>query len=82
MASSLNEELHSKKIESQAEKYYDKYRDQMDLLGNSVLSKVKKGIDQYEVYALGKQLESFDAYRELCEENGNTNLLGQIPNVA
>lgn len=82
MAGSMNEELQSKKIVSLAEAYYDKYRAQMDLLGKSVLAKVKKGVSEFDVYALGKQLESFDAYRQLCEENGNVNLLGQIPNVA
>lgn len=79
---SLNEELQSKKIASLAEAMYDKYRAQMDLLSKSTLAKVRNGISEFDVYALGKQLESFDAYRQLCEENGNVNLLGTIPNVA
>lgn len=78
----MNEQLQSKKIASLAEGYYEKYRSQMDLLNKSVLAKVNRGITEFDVFALGKQLESFDAYRALCEENGNTNLLGQIPNVA
>ena len=80
--STMNEELQAAKIKSYAESYHDKYRAQMDLLGKSVLAKVRGTVSEFDVYALGKQLESFDAYRALCEENGNTNLLGQIPNVA
>lgn len=74
-------EEYAQKIEKQAEKFYENYRDQMDLLDRSVLSKVR-AITPYDYYALGKQLESFEIYKALCEEEGNLNQLGKIPNVA
>jgi hypothetical protein len=71
------------RINNEADRLYGKWRKQMDLLEKSVLAKVRKGgIDAYDVYALGKQLEAFEAYVAICEEEGNTNLLGQLPKVA
>jgi hypothetical protein len=54
----------------------------MDLLDQSLLSKAKGGLEPYDVYALGKQLESFDSYLLLCEEDGNLGQLGKIPQIA
>jgi hypothetical protein len=73
------------KMQKSAELYYDKYRDQMDLLEHSILAQVKKnkgGIQAYDIYALGKQLEQFEDHMAFNEEQGNVNLLGQIPNIA
>lgn len=69
------------KIKRQAEQYHERFRDQMDALGKSPLAKVRT-IDAYEAYALGKQLEQFDFYKQICEEQGNVNLLGKIPDIA
>jgi hypothetical protein len=76
------EELHEGAMNKQAEYYYSKYRKQMDLLEKSILCKVRGGLQAQDVYALGKQLESFDAYKQLCEEEGSISQLGQIPKVA
>lgn len=76
------QEMKEKGMAKQAEMMYEKYRKQMDLLEKSVLAKVKGGLTSSDVYALGKQLEAFDAYVALCEEEGNTNQLGQLPKVA
>lgn len=71
------------KIKKIAEQYHERYRKQMDLLeSKSILAKVKGSIDYYDVYALGKQLESFEYYKAMCEEQGNVNLLGKLPDVA
>lgn len=79
----MNEEVRMAKLERFAGDYYDKYRDQMDLLEKSMLCKVKGSITPYDVYALGKQLEQFESQSAwLSEEQGNVNLLGQIPNIA
>lgn len=76
-------ELMDKKMKRVAETLYDKYRDQMDLMEKeSLLAKVKKGLSPYDVYALGKQLESFDQYLLMCEEDGNLGQLGKIPQIA
>jgi len=75
-------QLMTHKMQAQAEGLYEKYRDQMDLLDQSILSKAKGGLEPYDVYALGKQLESFDSYLLLCEEDGNLGQLGKIPQIA
>lgn len=79
----MNENSKLGALQKQAEQMYDKYRKHMDILDKSVLAKVKKGgIDTSDYYALGKQLEQFEIYKALCEEQGNVNLLGKLPDVA
>lgn len=84
--SNINENSRLAKLEKFAGQYYDRYRDQMDLLEKSMLCKVKGSITPYDVYALGRQLEQFEDQQAwlkgMNEEQGNVNLLGQIPNVA
>lgn len=89
MSKQISEELDERlklmdeKIKKTAENLFEKYRPQMDLLEkDSLLCKVKGRLDPYDVYALGKQLESFDAYLALCEDDGNLGLLGKIPQIA
>ena len=74
--------LMDQKIKADAEVLYERYRDQMDLLKGSLLGKVKGGIEPYDVYALGKQLEAFDTYIAMCEDDGNLGQLGKIPQIA
>lgn len=76
------QELLESKIEKEAERLYDKWRKQMDILEKSVLCKHRGGLQAHDVFALGKQLEAYQAYQEMCEEDGNVNQLGQIPKVA
>lgn len=71
-------------ISQMAEKYDKQYRKQVELLSKSPLAKAR-GIQEADVYALGKQLEQFDHYTKVSkmnEEVGNVNLLGVIPNIA
>jgi len=75
-------EAKTAKAKDQALIYYDRYRDQIDLLEHSTLAKIKGKVDIYDVYALGKQLEQYDTMTAICEEVGNTALLGVIPNIA
>ena len=70
-----------KNIKMQAEIFHKNYRNQMDLLEKSMLAKVRP-ITSYDVWALGKQLENFDYHAKFCEEQGNVNLLGKIPDIA
>lgn len=75
------EALYEKRAQ-EADFYYDKYQDHCTLLEGSMLAKVKGGIDPYDVWCLGKQLESYEYYQSFCEESGNTNQLGVVPKVA
>jgi hypothetical protein len=77
----VREELQQKMLQQSAEKYYGSYRDQMDILEDSLLSKVRP-ITPFDVYALGKQLESWEVYRAMCEEDGTLSTLGTIPKIA
>lgn len=76
------QELLESKIEKNAEKLYEQFRDQMDAFEKSPVAKVKNGLQASDVYALGKQFEQWESYLAMCEEEGNTNLLGKLPNVA
>ena len=71
----MNEEksvMQENKMKVQAEQYYDKYRPQMEALDHSLLAKVRGGAPTIsDYYALGKQLEQFDGYHAVCEEDGN-----------
>lgn len=78
---SINEQLKGKKIEQDADRYSKIYRPQLDLLESSPLSKTRS-ITAFDYYALGKQLEQFDDYKRMCEEDGSVTQLGTIPNIA
>jgi hypothetical protein len=78
---SIHEEALGNKVEKDADRYEKKFRTQMRVLENSPLAKVRP-ITPYDHYALGKQLESFEIYKSLCEDDGTLAQLGKIPNVA
>ena len=76
-------EILENKMKKEAEKLYEKYRPQMEALEHSLLAKVRGGtLHIGDYYGLGKQLEQYDNYQEVCEEEGNMNLLGKIPVIA
>jgi hypothetical protein len=86
MESMINEAAVVSRMNEQAEmaadRYFSKYRTHMELLeSHSLLSKLRQ-ITPYDFYALGKQLENFEAYKEMCEDDGTLSQLGKIPNVA
>ena len=74
-----SQELRESRIKKDAEKLYDKYREQMDMYENSLFAKAKGGIDHYDAWSLGVQLEQFQDLLDICEEDGNTNQLGKLP---
>jgi hypothetical protein len=72
----------NEQAEAAAERYFRRYREHMELLeSHSLLSKTRS-VTPYDFYALGKQLEAFEIYRQLCEDDGTLSQLGKIPNVA
>lgn len=79
---SIREQSMGKKVEQDADRYLKQYKSQIQLLeSNSILSKVRT-ITPYDVYSLGKMLESWDIYHQLCEDDGTLSQLGKIPSVA
>lgn len=71
-----------KRVEESAERYFRRYRPQIEALeSSSTLSKVRS-VTPYDIYALGKQLETFDVYKKICEADGALGQLGTIPNIA
>jgi len=70
------------RIERSAEGYLSKYRPFVEALESKSLLSKTRSISATDVYALGKQLENFEVYRDLCEEDGTLAQLGKIPDVA
>ncbi len=73
MESLIQESAVTNRLNEQAEeaagRYFRKYREHMELMENhSLLAKVRS-ITPYDYYALGKQLESFEAYKAMCEDD-------------
>lgn len=70
------------KMEQDAERYFNQYEEHMEVLeSKSMLSKLRQ-VEYYDFWALGKQLEAFEEWRDMCEESGNLGQLGRIPNIA
>lgn len=70
-----------KRVLQMAERYRRKYKTQMRYLEESSLLKKIRSITPYDYYALGSQLESFDLYRNISEEEGSLAQLGRIPKI-
>jgi len=77
----ISEQKLGAKVEQDAERFMKAYAPQMAVLEKSPLAKVRP-IQAYDYYALGKQLEAFEIYRSICEDDGTLAQLGKIPNVA
>jgi len=79
---SLLDRMNEDAIENSAEKYYNRYRDHMQILeSHSILGKVRS-VTPYDFYALGMQLDAWQGYRRMCEDAGTIAALGTIPNIA
>ena len=71
------------RADRKADDYFKRYRKQIEELeSGSVLQKVKGTISNYDICALGQQLESWDDYLAICEETGTVSNLGTIPSIA
>jgi hypothetical protein len=83
MVKSLLEKFNEEHLaEGAAERYLKQYPDHMKALeSHSLLSKVRS-ITPYDIYALGMQLDAFQAYKKFCEDDGTISALGTIPNIA
>jgi hypothetical protein len=78
----MNEENLNKEMERKADEGFAKYREQVEALeSKSVLSKARS-ISEADVVALTKQLDNWKLYEAWCNETGNINKLGNLPNIA
>ena len=76
-------DLREAKMKQQAEVYYDRYRDHMDMLDESLMSKAKGGCNDFDYFVLGKMLEQYDEYEAwVNEEDTSLGALGRIPQIA
>jgi len=79
---SIREQALGQQIEKEAEHYMKRYKSQIELLESQSLVAKVRSITAHDAYSLGKMLESFEIYRDLCEEDGTLSQLGKIPDVA
>lgn len=70
------------KIAKEAEVLFEKYYEQMSALESKSLLSVVRPVNAYDIWAVGKQMEAFEFYMNFCEEEGNVNQLGKLPNIA
>jgi len=80
--STINENSINKDIERQSDRYWNKYRDHMDILESGSLISQVRPVTSMDFYQLGKQLSMFEEYRNMCEEDGTLSQLGKLPDVA
>jgi hypothetical protein len=77
------EKLYEDRAEEGAEHYEKKFARQMAIVDKSPLNRVRPhGITAVDKVALGKQLESWSKYVQLCEADGSITQLGTYPNIA
>jgi len=68
------------KYQRLAESYMKKYKSQFQALEHSILAR-SKSLNEFDVVALGKQLETFEDHVALCEANGSVSNLGPLPKI-
>jgi hypothetical protein len=83
MSIDLNEAQVLRKVDEQADSYLKKYPEQIKILEGSTLNTIRPhGIDQQDVWALGKTLEQMEWTIKLFEEAGSIADLGAYPIIA
>jgi hypothetical protein len=61
-------------VESQAEGYHKKYRDQVEAFEKySLLARSGQRVTPSDIYALGCQLDQYEDYHRFVESNGTVN---------
>ncbi len=81
MSDQINEGALERSVDKKADNFFKKYRDQMESMEKSPLAAVRTP-SSYDYYALGTQLDAWENYVEMCEEDGTVNALGKLPNIA
>ena len=64
-----------------AEGYFKKYKNHIKAFEGSLVSKAMD-ISEHHIVQLGKQLDAWETYRQILEDNGSLNTLGELPKIA
>lgn len=75
------ETINEKKTERLAESYFKKYKKHLQAFEKSLVSKAMD-LSEHHLVQLGKQLDQWGVYTEICEANGSLQNLGELPKVA
>ena len=65
-------EMLENRMKVEAEQLHERFKPQMQAFEKSILAKVRgsAGLQHSDYYALGKQLEQYENYQKICEEEG------------
>lgn len=75
------EQIEAQQTVRLAEQYFGKYKKHMQEFEKSLVSKAMN-ISEHHLVQLGRQLDSFEVYRQMHEANGSLNTLGELPKIA
>ncbi len=75
------ENLEKLENERLVEGYFKKYKKYLQSFEKSLVSKAMD-LTEHHLIQLGKQLDQWDVYTQICEANGSLNNLGELPKVA
>jgi hypothetical protein len=76
-----SKDIQNKQNERMAEGYFKKYKPYVQAFEKSLVSKATK-VDEHLITQLGKQLDQWKVYEEMCEASGSLNSLGALPRIA
>jgi hypothetical protein len=77
---SLDRQLDS--ISESTKSYRSKYGEYFEFFESESVAARSRGVKDEDLYALGKQLESFERWKSFTEANGSAGDLGVLPNIA
>lgn len=75
------EELLENQNERLVEGYFKKYKPYMQSFEKSLVAKAMD-ISEHHLIQLGKQLDQWETYKQICEASGSLQNLGELPKVA
>lgn len=70
------------KIDRQVEGFRKKYRAQIEAYEAGAIIKQIRPVQAFDIYGLGKQLDSWDELVKTCEADGTVGDLGILPRIA
>lgn len=78
----MDESRIQENIEKKAEGYRKKYKTHINAFESNAHFRKVRPVTEFDIYALGKQLESFDELVAMCEADGTIGDMGVVPRIA